>query len=240
MGMAPVYVMTSDLYIDALLPFAYLLRKYWYPPPTVIVGGFSAPPFPLPDNFTFHSLGKFEEFPVNRWSDALTRMLLELPHEVFVLMLEDYWLTREVDVTAIEVACDYMNQFEYVARFDLTGDRKFSGFAKPYGKAGHVNLLLSDPDSQYHCSLMAAVWRRKHLLKVLVPGETPWETELNGTNRLRDLREHCIVLGTEEIPLKHTLAFRGGENGKVLLDEIPRQDVEDMTTLGLLRPWGVS
>lgn len=236
----PLYIMTSDRYIAALQPFAHLLKRYWQPSPTVVVGGFSSPTFPLPHNFTFHSLGKFEEYPVNRWSDALIRMLLELPHEVFVLMLEDYWLCQPVDVAAINVACDYMNQFEYVARFDLTADRKFSGFAKPYGKAGHVNLLLSDPDSQYHCSLMAAVWRRKHLLKILVSGETPWETELNGTNRLSALRDHCIVLGTADPPLKHTLAFRGGENGKLLLDEVPPQDVEEMTTLGLLRPWGIS
>lgn len=235
----PLYIMTSDKYIGALQPFAYLLKKYWNPPPTVIVGGFTPPDFPLPENFHFHSLGKFEDYPVNKWSDALMKMLLELPHEVFVLMLEDYWLCQPVDVTAVDVACDYMNQFEYVARFDLTADRKFSGYAKPYGKAGGVNLLISDPDSQYHCSLMAALWRRKHLLKVLVAGETPWETELNGTNRLRALRDHCIVLGTEEPPVKHTLAFRRKQDG-VLLKEIPKEDVDAMTTLGLLKPWGIA
>lgn len=236
----PLYVITSDRYIDALKPFAYLLSKYWHPAPTVIVGGFTPPDFPLPPNFTFHSIGKWEDYPVDKWSNALMKMLLELPHEVFVLMLEDYWLTQAVDTEAVDVACAYMEQFEYVARFDLTGDRKFSGYAKPYGKAGKVSILISDPDSQYHCSLMAAVWRRKHLLKVLLAGETPWQTELNGTNRLAALRDHCIVLGTDEPPVKHLLAFRSGAPNKLLLDELTTSDVSEMTKLELFKPWGVT
>lgn len=236
----PLYVLTSDKYLDALRPFSWLLNKYWVPNPPVIVGGFTPPSFMLPENFTFHSLGRFEDYPVGKWSNALIKMLLELPHDIFGLMLEDYWVYRPVDVEAIHVAADYMQQFEYVARFDLTGDRKHSGFAKPYGMAGRVELIISDPDSQYHCSLMTALWRRAHLLKILVEGETPWQIELEGTSRLRALRNYVIVLGTQAPPVYHTLAFRSGDPKKLLLDEIAPADVDEMKTLGLLRPWGMA
>ena len=237
MTAAPVYVLTSDKYLDALRPFAWLLNRYWQPNPQVIVGGFTAPTFGLPPNFTFHSLGRFEDYPVERWSDALIKMLLELQHPVFALMLEDYWLTGPVKTQDVQVLTDYMAQFEYVARLDLTGDRLHSGFAKEYGQAGDVKLLVSDPDSQYHCSLMTALWRRERLLSILVAGESPWQIELEGTVRLRNLRNYCIVLGTADPPVRHTLAFRGGDSGKLLLEEIPADDVAEMRRLGLLRPW---
>jgi hypothetical protein len=236
---APLYVLTSDKYIEALRPFAWLLNRFWVPNPQVIIGGFTPPNFSLPSNFHFHSIGKFEDYPVNRWSNALIKMLLELPHDIFGLMLEDYWLYAPVDDETVDVAADYMRQFEYVARFDLTTDRKHSGYAKPYGKAGKVRLIISDPESQYHCSLMTALWRRSHLLKILVENETPWEIELNGTARLRTLKDYCIVLGTEDPPVYHTLAFRSGNPKGLLLDQIPPPLVEEMKSLGLLRHWGL-
>ena len=226
-----------DKYVNALPPFAFLLDRHWPQHPEVIVGGFTAPSVALPSGWQFHSIGKMEDYPVERWSNALIRMLLELQYDVFLLMLEDYWLTRPVDHAAFQICADYMHQFEYVARFDLTADRKYSGFAKPYGRDGHVKLIISDPESQYHCSLMAALWRRAHMLKILVENESPWDVEIKGTPRLRALQNYCIVLGTEDPPMHHTLAFRGGDNHKLLLDDISPADVADMREAGLLRPW---
>lgn len=233
----PIYVLTSDKYLDALRPFAYLLNKYWRPNPQVIVGGFTPPLFDLPSNFAFHSLGKFEDYPVDRWSNSLIKMLLELPHDVFVFMLEDYWITKPVKSGYIDIIGDYMKQFEYVARFDLTGDRLNSGYAEPYGKVGPIDLIVSDPESQYHCSLIAGMWRRSHMLKIVVENETPWQVELEGTPRLRALKQYIIVLGTTDPPIKHTLALRGGDEGKLILDELKDQDIDEMRRLGMLRKW---
>ena len=232
-----VYVVTSDKYLPALRPFAYLLNKHWKPNPTVVVGGFTVPEFSLPRNFVFHSIGRFADYPVNKWSDALARFIIEMPNEVFVLMLEDYWVTRDVDTTAVRMLYDYMMQFEYVARLDLTGDRQFAGGATDYGKCGDIDLVYSDPDSPYHMSLMTALWRRNHLLKVLLPGETPWQIELDGTGRLAALRKDVIVLGTKSWPVRHTLALRGGDTSKLLLDELEAKDVAALRKAGLLAPW---
>lgn len=233
----PIYVLTSDNYLEALRPFAFLLNKYWRPNPQVIVGGFTPPSFRLPSNFHFHSLGSFEDYPVDRWSNSLIRMLLELDHDVFVFMLEDYWITRPVKSGVIDIVSDYMSQFEYVARFDLTGDRLHSGYATDYGKAANVEIIKSDPESQYHCSLIAGMWRRAHMLKILVENESPWQVELEGTPRLRALKDHVIVLGTKDPPLAHTLALRGGDDHKLFLDELKKDDVAELRRLRLLDKW---
>lgn len=235
----PVLVLTSDRYIEALRPFAFLLNRHWKPNPEVLVGGFTPPSFPLPGNFHFRSIGRFEDYPVGKWSNAAGKFIVEQPHEVFVLMLEDYWLTQDVDTEAVGMLADYMQQFDYVARMDLTGDRQYAGGARPYGACGRLSLVWSDPESQYHMSLMTALWRRRHLLRVMRADETPWQIELDGTGRLAALREEALVLGTANWPVHHTLAFRGGEPGTLLLDELLEEDRQDLKTKGLLKPWGM-
>lgn len=124
-----------------------------------------------------------------------------------------------------------------MARFDLTGDRLHAGGAQFYGKLDDVDLIFSDPASQYHLSTMPAFWRRSHLQRVLVHGETPWQLEIQGTPRLGQLRNEMIVLGTSAWPIRNTLAFRGGEPGKLLLNEIDPGEVAEMRAAGLFDYW---
>lgn len=235
-----VIVLTSDKYINAIPAYAHQFNKHWGVDQQVLVAGFTPPVFPLPPNFTFHSIGAFNDYPISRWSDALIALLHQIPDEVFTLMLEDYWLTRPVYRQAVKMLYDYMEQFQYVARMDLTGDRKHNGMASFYGNCGHLRLVWSNPDSQYHMSMMTGIWRKRHLLRVLIPNETPWEVELSGTPRLGYLRNEIIVLGSEEWPVRHTLAFRGGDSNTLLLDELDPADVSELRELGYLAPWGLS
>lgn len=234
-----IHVITSDNYIHAIKPFAHLLKKYWPDHPEVVVGGYSRPPFALPQDFYFVSIGKFEEYPVNKWSDGLMHFFELIDDDIVCLFLEDMWITKAVNPMVIQMCYDYMKQFEYVARLDLTSDRLYAngGNVSVYGDLGNTKLIWSDPDSQYHLSLMPALWRKRHLKKALVKGETPWDVELRGTPRLSKMRDEMIVLGTDAMPVTVTLAFRGGDTGKLLLDEINPQDIDDMRILGLLDEW---
>jgi hypothetical protein len=83
-------------------------------------------------------------------------------------------------------------------------------------------------------SMMAGIWNREQLLKVLVPGETPWEVELEGTPRVRELKDEMIVLGTRQWPLRHTLALRGGESQTYLFDELKLRDIKELIENGTL------
>lgn len=234
-----VIVLTSDKYLQALKPFAWLFNKYWGADQEVLVAGFTPPDFDLPANFSFHSIGAFSDYPMSRWSDALIKLMHDIPDEVFTLMLEDYWLTRPVYRQAVTMLEDYALQFQYVARLDLTGDRKNNGMASFYGNCGHLRLVWSNPNSEYHMSMMTGIWRKSHLLRVLIPNESAWQVELQGTPRLAALRHEMIVIGSEEWPVKHTLAFRGGDSQTLLLSELDPADVAALTALGYLAPWGI-
>lgn len=230
-----IILLTSDKYDRAILPYGFLLKKYWPDHPDVLVGGFTPPSFELPERFTFHSIGGFEDYPIQRWSDALIKLLYELPDEVFILTLEDMWIIEPVKDQVVQMCYDYMEQFKYVARLDLTGDRLWAngGDVSLYGRLGNVDLVWSDPHSQYHLSTMPAFWRKEHLLRVLVPGETPWQVELQGTPRLAALHNNMIVLGTNAWPLRNLLAFRGGDTNTLLLDDLDQGVRDEMSALGL-------
>lgn len=229
-----VYVMTSDNYLSILRPYAYLLNRYWKPAPEVIVAGYTAPEFELPSNFSFISLGNQRDYPVNRWSDGLIKLLNQIDDSHFVLMLEDYLITRHVDTEAVQILYDYARQFTYTVRVDLTGDRLYAfGVDLNYGTVNRLDLIKSMPGSPYHLSTMTAIWNRELLLRVLVPGETPWDLEIRGTTRLSH-EQDMLVIGTRQWPVKHTLAFRGGDSGKLLLDEVNSADVEALRGLGYI------
>lgn len=232
-----IIVLTSDRHIQALRPYAYLLNKYWHPNPQVLVAGFTPPPFPLPDNFSFHSIGKFEDYPKEKWSDGVIKLLNDIADETFVLMLEDYFIVRPVDTRAVEMCDGYCRQFRYVLRIDLTTDRLFSygprypGDVPDYGNLGYLDLVRSDPNLPYHMSMMTAVWRRDNLLGVLVPGESPWQVEIAGTPRA-SARTDLLVLGTRQWIVRHGLGYRGGDTTRMDVSYLRPEDQDYLREQG--------
>lgn len=229
-----IFVLTSDGYIKAVRSFAYLFNCFWKPNPEVIVAGFSPPDFDLPSNFHFHSLGNQADYPVNKWSDALIKLLHDYTDDVFALFLEDYWPCRPVNVQAVQMLYDYMMQFRNVLKMDLYSDRLYAGGMTDYNHCGYLDLIRSDPASQYHFSLMAGLWNRELMLRFLKPGESPWECELSGTPRVAAAADSVMVLGTRNMPLRHILAHRRGNPNELLLDGLDPVDVQALRELGYI------
>jgi len=241
----PVVVTTSDKYLPALLPYIYLTREYWSRLKQFKVMGFSQPEFELPKNFEFISVGKFEDYPVERWTDAVIKFLEEhLENELFILMLEDYWITRRVSDEAISLAAAYMERHPNIIKFDLCADRLYAGGAiRGYDTFGFLDIVKSDPTSAYHMSLMTGMWRKSLLLELLKQrpskGWSPHDVEITGTTRLQRM-EHMIVVGSEQWPIRHTLGLRALDHTKLKLEELKQGDVHAMTRLGYFAPWGIT
>lgn len=229
--------MTSDKYIHAVRPFLWLMTKYWRPAPKVVVAGYSLPPFGLSENAMFISLGKFEDYPIGRWSDSLHKALSMIPDKHIIIMLEDYWIVHPVDTRAVSLAEDYMVKHPEVIKFDLCADRLYAKDANlHYGKHGFLDLVKSKPGSPYHLSLMTGIWNKGHLMSILKPAWSPWDIEIDGTRVLSTMPE-LVVVGSHQWPIKHTLAFRGGDENKLILGELHFQDQQALRAAGLFDPW---
>lgn len=244
-----IVCMTSDKYIDAVRPFLWLLRKYWpsgHGPASVIVAGFTEPDFDL-NGFgenpqvraKFHSIGKFEDYPISKWSDSLIDFLKQIDEEYIILMLEDYWIIRDVNIPALELAYSYMKKYPKTLKFDLAADRMYArGSIKNFRYEGWLDIVKSDIDSPYHMSLMTGMWKTDLLKQVLVPGWSPWDVEISGTTHLKNFTDFEVV-GSQQWPIRHTLAFRSGDSEKLLLQEVRQEDVYAMKQRGLLKRWDI-
>lgn len=235
-----IFVFTSDRYQWALKAWFWLLEKYWRPTPEVVIAGFTHPGWQLPPYAKYYSIGDFSDYPAQKWSDAAIKFLSAMPDEAFVFMLEDYFLIRPVNTSAVHTLYYYMLQFKYVARMDLTTDRLFSfGPRYPleipdYGHVDYLDLIQSDPDLQYHMSLIAGLWRRDALLEVLQPGWTAQDVEIYGTPKLASIRDRYVVLGTRQWPLRHGLAFRASRPGELDVSYLAPEDILALNSLGYL------
>jgi hypothetical protein len=235
----PIIVTTSDNYLPALKPFAWLAEKYWRGSAQFTIMGFTKPDFPLPDRFKFVSVGKPEDYPIEKWSDAVIDFLKKFKSPYFIFMLEDYWITRDVNIGAVRLAHKYMELHPNILKFDLTGDRLYAGGADlNYDTFGWLDIVLSDRMSAYQMSLMTGLWRRELFLRAMQKGWNPWEVELEGTTKLQGMNDIDVV-GSRQWPIKHTLAFRSGDSKTLKLEEVKQEDVYSLKRLGYLKPWGI-
>jgi hypothetical protein len=223
-------VITSDNYLHLLKGFFHQWRKYiQWNPNDIYVCGYRQPDFDIPANFI--SLGNQEDYPVNKWSDALIKILGEVAEDVFLLMLDDFWLLRQADNEALKMMYDYMHQFSYVLKFDPTSERLHAWGVTDYGVLGHLDLIKSSPASMYHMSLWGGFWRRDLMKKFIIPGETAQQIELVGTPRVASAGDNVLVLGTKQCPIKHGNVVQAGTENQDVMVGMPALKPADLDEL---------
>lgn len=203
-------VLTSNLYHALLTPFAYYWQRYsGYQPVTVVC--YDAPLPELPVNFSVVRVGKQAEM---NWSLGLIEFLNSIDDELILLMLEDYFLDIHVNWKTVETIEELM-RFPCIGKVDLTDDRLKLGF-RDFGCYNGIHLVSTDEDAPFQTSLQAAIWRKQFLWECLSDGETPWEFEKHGTNRLIRRRQTSsrtpLIFGTREKPLSYANACGGMGN----------------------------
>jgi len=236
--MLRVFVITCDKYSWALKGFIHQFQKYWSTLQPVVVAGYTSPDYPLPDNFTFHSIAP-EEYPKDKWSTGLIQFLRSIQDDHFVLLLEDYWLCRGVNHQAIGTLHELCTQHIKVLRMDLTDDRQYNGEARDWDVLpyyGYNDIIWTPASSPYQMSLQAGIWNRRLMLEVLKMDESAWQVEIGGSATNLRKREDLIVLGTRQRPVRYANMFRGGDSSPEALNltYLLPGDVEELRAAGAL------
>lgn len=203
MGNLNVVVSVSDKYLWALAPFAHLFNKYWSDQLQVTIAGYKQPWFDLPNNFKYHSIAA-EGYPKEKWADGFLKFLYQYPHDYFLLMLEDYWTCRKVNVDALGKLCDYFMERPDCLRIDVTADRLYAGGMRDIGYFYEFDIIEA-PGSQYQMSLQAGMWNKRLMIDVLEsltpPDQSAWDVELIGNNYVLNNKLH--VAGTRQWPVRY-------------------------------------
>lgn len=198
-------VLTCDTHTFLLKGFAYLFNKYWSDGQLVDIYGTIPPSFPLPSNFRFTELSR--AYPFEQWTDSVLEMMRLINEDQFIFMLEDYWLTEQVNLDQVKFLYTLMQSSwldRKVLRVDLTADRA-SQRNYPVYAARDLHIIETVPGSPYQMSFQAAIWNKKLLQKVLIKGENAHEAELDGSIRLGFGYK---VYGTTEWPVKYRPVYR--------------------------------
>ena len=235
-----VVVCSSEKYLWALRPFAYLFNKFWSQMQSVDVVTGVRPAFDLPGNFNVVSPSNGLPIAKNNWSDALITYLGRCKYNKFVLLLEDYWLVRIVDVGGVSTLLDYMRRNPDIVRMDLTADRQFSGQAKDAGFYGHYDLVETPSPSEYQLSLQAALWDRAGFLSVLQSNWSAWDVELTGTHSLNE--SDYRIFGTKQHPVRYANALHRDDNKGVIelqMDQISAIPAEHLNHIKSMVPSGM-
>lgn len=238
-------IMTSDASSQYLSGFFHQLKKYSNTSEfDITVCGYTKPDnsHGLNQSINFYSIGDFADYPPEKWSDSFIKVLDEVANDLFIMMLDDYWLIRQVDMRALWMIEGYMRQFTNVLKFDLGTDRLHCDgdprYKEAYNTLGWLDLIKSKYDSPYHMSLWCGMWRRDLMREIIIPRESAQQIELEGTTRLARYGDKVLVLGTKQAPLLHANIVRnGGWNFDYYATGIPRLaegDISELRELGFL------
>jgi len=235
----PIYVFTADPHNWILQASLWLLRRHWTAPemPEVVIAGYTRPDFALPDWATWHTIGRFQNYPIKKWSNALLEFLATRNDEQFIILLEDYFLTRDIDCEAIAWLAEFMAEHPQVMRMSMTTDRLYARGCVEGGPYHRLDMIYAPPGLEYQLSLMPSMWNKTQLLKYIIPDETPWDIEIAGTRRANE--DGAIVYGTRQAPMQCMVAIRNGRFDIDTLWQVPpvavsKDDRAELERLGYL------
>jgi len=235
-----IVVTTCDKYVWAIKPFCHLFNKYFPHERQVhIICESSLNINDYPGNFTFHALGEWKK---ENWSDGLREFIGYLDAYNILLMLDDYWLTRGVDIVAIKELSEYMVTDPSVLRIDLTSDRLYSmgdvRNVRDVFTVGHCDIIESDAES-YKMSLQSGLFNINLLGDILVPDKSPWEIELHSTDII--INSGMKIYGTRQHPVRYTNALgTGTPEMKVNMNGLDPEDYETIKKLWIPKEYSIN
>ena len=216
-----VIVTTYDKAMWSIKPFIYLFNKFWSNQQQVDILCESIPTFEFPSNFgaVVINSNEYKGWPKEKWSNGLLSYLTNIDDKFIVILLDDYWLVRTVDVGGVRTLCDYMDLDSKILRIDLTADRLYAGGVKDVDMYGHYDIIEA-PQSQYQMSLQVGIWNRTNLIKILQNDWSAWDVELIGTGIVNE--SDMRVLGTRQNLIRYANGMKNGSD-KINTEWIPEE-----------------
>lgn len=217
-----VVVPTCNKYVVLMPGFFHQWQKYcgWA---GMVVCETIAPE--LPPGWSFFKTGYDTE--EKSWAGNLKMALEHVYEELVLLVLDDYWLTKQADTKRIQGLRNAMMTNQTIDKVDLTNDR--IGFPhEPFGE----HCVRSLQDAPYLTSTQAAIWRKSFLRKCLInPAWSPWQFELLGNPYIQAM-EHKI-LGFRVPVMHYANVMLKGQINATELAKFTSEDMEELDDIDL-------
>jgi len=134
------------------------------------------------------------------WASGLINYLKESKEDKFLLILDDYIIEKIIDTKRVGHAESLCEGNVGCIRLNAP-DKWFTRHAVPANACeGFKEYPL---DKQFSVSLQIAIWQKAYLLDILRDDENPWQTETDGSERLKKLVSKWRILWSETPIIKY-------------------------------------
>jgi len=204
-----ILVVSCDRYTDLWDPFFRCFFKYWPDCPY---------PVYLGTNYRKFADGRVSSLDIGRdisYSDNLLAMLSRVDSPWVILWVEDRFLSHRVSSERIS---------EVIGK----AARHQTGYLKLISASPLVNDHIEGEEfgeipkgAKYRACITIGLWRKEVLERLLVPGETAWEIERNGSRRSALFPERFLAYGRR---VRFETAIRDRhilKKGSILRDATP-------------------
>jgi hypothetical protein len=172
-----VLILSCDKYADLWEPFFAFFNKFWPECPYKIYLGTNTLDF-VSENVRTVKSGTPEN-----WTTDTHSILGQITEKFVIVLLEDYFLYRNVDQEMLD-RCIHMMEIKQAVFFRIAcfpADH-FSDYA--YDKfAGEEWCGETRKDARYGINLQAGIWNREEFISLLKDNESPWQFEIEATKR---------------------------------------------------------
>lgn len=192
-------------------PFFILFKRFWPDCPYKIYFCTDVGSYPGVQNITIgEDLG---------WTGNCLFALQQLKEKRVLLFQEDFLLQAPVETERVR------KYVAHAARHDVSCLRLYPCPGPTADWIGSDELGTLQPLDDYRMSLQLALWKKELLAALLVPGETPWQLEIHGTQRAA-LRPEIFLSVREGCPVPYyATAVVKGEWQDAALELLDREGI---------------
>lgn len=203
-----IAIFVSNNFQWELNPFFWLFNKFWDETQPVEVVTVNPPSLPY-SNLKYVRMHDDVlvdgDWDFGRYSDGVLWYLRQLKTQFVIILNSDYWLTDPVNLDVLKILINYMTKKKNVLRVQLGGNSGIDKYAPVKETYSSIKLLDCHKNNP-HCFLkvtwIPGIWNRDLLQAVLQPGWNPWECEVNGTEKLKGIK-NMRSLGCNKVVINY-------------------------------------
>ena len=182
-----VLIITCDSYQWMMPIFTHFYKKYWPDNPynTVII------------TETQHIESEYPVFYAGKtsWSNEILDYIRQSDDESFLLILEDYLLRKKVNTEKVKLAKNICVNKIGCVRLNNAPEKYFNQHTLRTGIKGFREYPIK---RRFSWTMQIAFWQKQFLLDTMREGESAWESEENGIERLKNMKTDWEILWPEE------------------------------------------
>lgn len=186
-----VFVATCRKFEQVWNPFFTLFKKFWPDCPYKVVMSTDTGSYPgIKTISTGKDLG---------WVGNLIHGLQAIDADRVIFFIEDFLPNAPFNTDRIK------NLIQHSIDHNI-GCLRLQPCPGPTAPWPHDESLgILQPNDPYRLSTQTAIWDKSFLLSLLVPTESPWETEIKGTKRASKSTRHFVSVKRGESPTPYII-----------------------------------